>query len=253
MPADHETIRIWGCPGGKTQDDFFLFREVLGGGGPGRPWADGSDVVHVVPNSRNLPAEFAETRYPVLVEQLALRQDSGGAGTLRGGLGYHKRIRLLQEAALLSNADRSLAAPYGLAGGRAGGNYSVAVDRADGSRDEYPGLSDDIPINEGDVIEVITTGGGGWGDPFARDAEQVRLDVIRGVVSSTAAGEQYGVVLAEDWDRHVDVAGTRELRASLQATRGEVRMFDRGPYFDALRAAGHVARPAGWADPDGDS
>ena len=85
MPADHETIRIWGLSGGKTQDDFFLFREVLGGGGPGRPWADGSDVVHVVPNSRNLPAEFAETRYPVLVEQLGLKQDSGGAGFRRGG------------------------------------------------------------------------------------------------------------------------------------------------------------------------
>ena len=79
MPADHETIRIWGLAGGETQDDFFLFREVLGGGGPGRPWADGSDVVHVVPNSRNLPAEFAETRYPVLVEQLGAQ-----AGFRRG-------------------------------------------------------------------------------------------------------------------------------------------------------------------------
>ena len=64
---------------------FLLFREVLGGGGPGRPWADGSDVVHVVPNSRNLPAEFSETRYPVIVEKLGLATDSGGAGYRRGG------------------------------------------------------------------------------------------------------------------------------------------------------------------------
>ena len=99
MPADHETIRIWGLSGGKTQDDFFLFREVLGGGGPGRPWADGSDVVHVVPNSRNLPAEFSETRYPILVEQLGLKQDSGGAGYRRGGFGYDKRIRALERCA----------------------------------------------------------------------------------------------------------------------------------------------------------
>ena len=74
MPADHETIRIWGLTGGRTQDDFYLFREVLGGGSPGRPWADGSDVVHVVPNSKNLPAEFSETRYPILVEQLGLKR-----------------------------------------------------------------------------------------------------------------------------------------------------------------------------------
>ena len=74
MPADHETIRIWGLTGGKTQKDFFLFREVLGGGGPGRPWADGSDVVHIVPNSRNLPAEFSETRYPTMIDKLSLKK-----------------------------------------------------------------------------------------------------------------------------------------------------------------------------------
>ena len=132
MPADHETIRIWGLSGGKTQDDFFLFREVLGGGGPGRPWADGSDVVHVVPNSRNLPAEFAETRYPVLVEQLGLKQDSGGAGYRRGGFGYDKRIRTLDAARLISNADRSTLGCYGVNGGKAGQPYAVAVTTPDG-------------------------------------------------------------------------------------------------------------------------
>ena len=118
MPADHETIRIWGLAGGETQGDFFLFREVLGGGGPGRPWADGSDVVHVVPNSRNLPAQFAETRYPLLVEQLALKQDFGGAGLHRGGFGYDKRIRALADARLISNADRSILSCYGVNGGK---------------------------------------------------------------------------------------------------------------------------------------
>ena len=79
MPADHETIRIWGLAGGSSSEDFFLFREVLGGGGPGRPWADGSVVVHIVPNSRNLPAEFSETRYPIFIEKLGLKEDSAGA------------------------------------------------------------------------------------------------------------------------------------------------------------------------------
>jgi len=121
MPADHETIRIWGLHGGKTSSDFFLFREVLGGGGPGRPWADGSDVVHIVPNSRNLPAEFSETRYPVRIERLGLAIDSGGAGYRRGGCGYDKRVRLLDEAKLLSNADRAMLHTYGVSGGKHGG------------------------------------------------------------------------------------------------------------------------------------
>ena len=100
MPPTMRPSRIWGLVGGKTQDDFFLFREVLGGGGPGRPWADGSDVVHVVPNSRNLPAEFAETRYPVLVEQLGLQRGFRRARLSScGGFGYDKRIRAAERGA----------------------------------------------------------------------------------------------------------------------------------------------------------
>ena len=54
---------------------------------------DGSDTVHVVPDSKNLPVEFTETRFPLLVESLGLAPDSGGPGTRRGGLGYRKEIR----------------------------------------------------------------------------------------------------------------------------------------------------------------
>ena len=117
-----------GCMAAPRTGDFFLFREVLGGGGPGRPWADGSDVVHIVPNSRNLPAEFSETRYPVLVEKLGLARDSGGAGFRRGGFGYDKRIRALQSCRLLSNADRALVNTYGVNGGRPGSTYRIAVE-----------------------------------------------------------------------------------------------------------------------------
>ena len=134
MPADQETIRIWGIHGWDDQDRFFLFREVLGGGSGGRWYADGSDVIHIVPNSRNLPAEFSETRYPIVVEQLALKQDSGGPGKRRGGLGYHKKIRVLQDVHLLSNADRSRLATYGVNGGTAGGTYAIRVHPEHGRR-----------------------------------------------------------------------------------------------------------------------
>ena len=59
---------------------------------------DGSDTIHVVPESRNLPVEFVETRFPVRVETLGLATDSGGAGAFRGGLGYRKEIRALHDA-----------------------------------------------------------------------------------------------------------------------------------------------------------
>src|SRR5439155_16347753 len=216
VPADQESIRIWGIHGRDRAGDFFLFREVLGGGSGGRWYADGSDVVHIVPNSRNLPVEFSETRYPVLIEQLGLKQDSGGPGRMHGGLGYHKRIRVLGEAQLLSNADRSLVNTYGLRGGKAGGRYGVAVER-DGVSEQLPGLADDVPVAPGDVIEIVTTGGGGWGDPLERDPEFVRWDVIRGVVSRAAARDDYGVVLGEGDDPPVDMEATERLRAESAA------------------------------------
>src|SRR5207237_7388740 len=78
MPADQETIRYWGVHGTDGDGRWYLMREVLGGGSGGRFYADGSDAIHIVPDSKNLPAEFAETRFPVRVERLALAMDSGG-------------------------------------------------------------------------------------------------------------------------------------------------------------------------------
>ncbi len=128
MPADQETIRYTGFHGTDLEGQPYLMREVLGGGSGGRPWADGSDTIHVVPDSKNLPVEFTETRFPLRVETLALAPDSGGPGKRRGGLGYRKDIRVLREAAFLSVADRSILACWGLAGGRAGKPFRVTVD-----------------------------------------------------------------------------------------------------------------------------
>jgi N-methylhydantoinase B len=251
MPADQETIRIWGMHGNTDDGKFFLFREVLGGGSGGRWYADGSDVIHIVPNSRNLPAEFSETRYPIRVEQLGLKQDSGGAGLLRGGLGYDKHIRVLQGVQVLSNADRSLMNTYGLNGGRPGGCYSVSVTDPDGTERVLPGLCDDVELEPGAVIRIVTTGGGGWGDPLERDPEAVRWDVIRGIVSREAAHDSYGVVLGEELDALVDPGATRARREELRAERPPLGMFERGEHYDALvRAGAPPKRPDGWGDPD---
>ncbi|MBM3508591.1 MAG: hydantoinase B/oxoprolinase family protein [Alphaproteobacteria bacterium] len=251
MPADHETIRIWGLHGTKNNGEFFLFREVLGGGGPGRPWADGSDVVHAVPNSRNLPAEFSETRWPVLVEQLALATDSGGAGYRRGGFGYDKRVRALQDCLLLSNADRALVNTYGVNGGGPGATYRVAVEDADGSGRPVAGMSDNVPIKAGAVVRIATTGGGGWGDPLAREPDRVAYDVQCGLVSAEAALAVYGVVLKRIGARYaVDTAATAAKRAEHGARRGTLPMFDRGAYVEEKKRDQSIARPAGWRDPD---
>ncbi|GAA2853474.1 hydantoinase B/oxoprolinase family protein [Nonomuraea rubra] len=107
MPADQETIRYTGVYGTDAEGQPYLMREVLGGGSGGRWYADGEDTIHVVPDSRNIPVEFAEARWPFRVERLALACDSGGPGMFRGGLGYDKHIRMLRDASYMSIADRS--------------------------------------------------------------------------------------------------------------------------------------------------
>jgi N-methylhydantoinase B len=251
MPADHETIRIWGLTGGKTRDDFYLFREVLGGGGPGRPWADGSDVVHIVPNSRNLPAEFSETRYPIMVEELALKTDSGGAGFRRGGLGYDKRIRALEECRLISNADRSILGCYGVNGGKAGHSYQVSIFGDDGNETVYPGMSDTVTVPAGGIVRVVTTGGGGWGDPLAREAERVIYDLQCGLITEQSARNDYGVAAVlkgRKWTH--DPQQTAALREKIRKQRGAAPMFDRGPAFEKMREEGKVSHPQDWTDPD---
>jgi N-methylhydantoinase B len=235
MPADQETIRYTGFHGVDGDGQFFLMREVLGGGSGGRYYADGSDTIHIVPDSKNLPVEFTETRFPLVIERLALATDSGGAGTRRGGLGYLKEFRVLGDSAFLCVADRAILSCWGLRGGKAGAPFRVTVDPGGPNERVPPGLVDDEPIPAGTLVRVETTGGGGWGDPLEREPELVALDVLQGKISARAALEDYGVVLAgpEDGPR-VDAAGTATLRERRRAARGRQPFFDRGSGYRAL-------------------
>lgn len=236
MPADQETIRYTGFHGRDAHDQPYLMREVLGGGSGGRPWADGSDTVHVVPDSKNLPVEFTETRFPLLVESLQLAPDSGGPGKRRGGLGYRKEIRPTIDAYFLSVADCSILGCWGLKGGKAGQPFSVTVDPGGPNERHLEGLVDDEPVPAGTLVRIDTTGGGGWGDPLEREPELVALDVTQGKVSGGAALKRYGVVLtrAADGSYTADTDSTSSLRAQLAATRGPLPLFDRGPGYRLL-------------------
>ena len=236
MPADQETIRYTGVYGTDRDGEPYLMREVLGGGSGGRYYADGEDTIHVVPDSRNLPTEFTESRFPFLVERLGLAVDSGGAGRYRGGLGYEKHVRMLRDAHFMSIADRSILACWGVKGGRAGASFQVTVDPG-GPRDrEVDALADAEAVQAGEVIRIRTTGGGGWGDPLDRPVAEVVQDVEWGKVSVEGARRDYGVVLTFDGTlATVDPAATDELRAAVRDRRtGEEPFFDRGPGYARL-------------------
>jgi N-methylhydantoinase B len=227
MPADQETIRYTGFYGTGLDGKPFLSREVLGGGSGGRYYADGNDAIHIVPDSRNQPAEFTETKFPLIVEKLALRTDSGGAGKRRGGLGYEKHYRALVDCHTIVTADRVLLGCYGVNGGKAGKPFIVTVDPDGKNERRLGGLVDGEAVRAGEVVRVETTGGGGWGDALEREIELVQCDVIQGKISREAARDDYGVVMSSDT---ADEAATQALRERMQKARTTpLAIIDRGP------------------------
>jgi 5-oxoprolinase (ATP-hydrolysing) len=148
-------------------DDRYQYYETLcGGAGAGHGW-DGCDAVHThMTNSRLTDPEVLEWRYPVRVEEFRVRTGSGGGGAHHGGDGAVRRLRFLEPltAAIVSSSRR--VPPYGLAGGLPGACGRNAVERADGSVEELPGVAQ-TRMTPGDVLVVETPGGGGYGAPPA--------------------------------------------------------------------------------------
>jgi len=245
MPADQETIRYTGVYGTDADGVPFLMREVLGGGSGGRYYADGEDTIHVVPDSRNLPTEFTESRFPLRVEALGLAVDSGGPGRYRGGCGYEKHIRLLREGHFMSIADRSILACWGVRGGRAGRSFEVVVDPGGPHERVVDALADAEPVAAGEVVRIRTTGGGGWGDPLTRPYDEVLRDLRWGKVSVAGASDDYGVVVAGTAEDPVlDTPASDALRQARR--RGGVQpFFDRGPGYARL-SGGATSAEVDW-------
>ncbi|WP_435347404.1 hydantoinase B/oxoprolinase family protein [Haloarchaeobius sp. HRN-SO-5] len=175
-------------------DTPYAFYETQGGGFGGRAGKDGMDGVHVhMSNTMNTPVEVLETAYPLRVRRYELRQDSGGPGQFRGGLGLRRDIQVRDHEAHFSLlADRHQHQPYGLEGGEPGECGSAALTTDDGETRRLPQKSThELP--PGSTVSIRTPGAGGYGDPADRDADAVRRDVRHGKVSAEAARESYGV------------------------------------------------------------
>ncbi|GIX49629.1 MAG: N-methylhydantoinase B [Candidatus Tectimicrobiota bacterium] len=202
----------------------------LGAGGVGaRPTKDGVDVMEMGPsNCMNIPVEAIEMHYPLRIRRYGLRQDSGGAGTYRGGLGASKVFEATHGDVTVSiRGERFFTPPWGLYGGLPAAPARAWIERADGRREEIPSKRV-FTLHAGERLHVETPGGGGYGDPLARDPEAVRQDVLARRVSREAARALYGVVL--DAALTVDRDATQRLRATLQQQRGPITWtYDRGP------------------------
>jgi len=140
--------------------------------------SNGSSSIGV---ARTTPIEVLEQRYPVLIEEYALRENSAGPGRHRGGLGITYRCRLLSDEAKASFLmDHGLTGPHGLLGGGEGATTDIVVSRS-GATFRTPHLTKgaNILLRAGDWVEIRTPGGGGYGPPEEREAAATELDLLR--------------------------------------------------------------------------
>ena len=138
------------------------YETICGGTGAGPEFHGTSAVQTHMTNTRMTDPEVLEMRYPVRLEQFAIRRGSGGAGTFRGGDGAIRRIKFLEPMTAIIVASRRAVAPFGLNGGADGASGRQWVERVDGGKQLLTG-TDEAHMNPGDVFVIETPGGGGYG------------------------------------------------------------------------------------------
>ncbi len=191
---------------------WVLMDTIMGTWGA-RPDRDGIDgLSNFASNLSNLPAEVAEAQFPVRCRQYALRPDSGGPGTYRGGLGIVREWEFLgDECVCSSRTDRRKHPPYGIQGGLAGAPSLTYLNPQSENRlmpTKYTSV-----VRHGDVILHLQAAGGGYGDPLERDPNRVLFDYLEGKVTAQHAHDAYGVVIDEA-RQCVDLVRTAAVRSA---------------------------------------
>jgi len=153
--------------GGGTGDDGWVHYETIGGGQGARPWADGMSGVHTaMTNTLDTPVEAFERALPMRVRRYGLRRGSGGAGTYTGGEGIWRELEALEPVTVSLVTERRVSAPWGLGGGGPGARgENWLLPGGDESRARQLPDKCTLTLDGGDVLRILTPGGGGWGPP----------------------------------------------------------------------------------------
>lgn len=206
--------------GGTDSDGkpFIIWDSVTGTWGA-RPDRDGVDgCAHFAGNLANVPIEILEAEFPVRILRYGLRQDSGGAGRFRGGMGLEREWELLApDGVVTMRADRAKFAPWGMQGGRPG-SYSRNILNPQGEARELPSKLTG-PLKQGDRFLHQQASGGGYGDPLKRDVAKVLADWRDDRISLAHAAQQYGTVI-DAATKSIDEVATSALRKAMQKARG---------------------------------
>ena len=191
---------------------YFSIHVPHPGGHGGRPDHDGPAPKCAIQqgNEYGMPVEISEAKYNVVFDHLTLRPDSGGAGRFRGGLGIDVMVQMQLDAKARNNMIRSDCLPWGVAGGKAAAGNEAFMWAGNTATPMSRKVDYDLPV--GHSVQVLTGGGGGYGDPTERPIDRVVDDVLNGHVTVAAAERDYGVVL--NVDGVVDQTATQARRGS---------------------------------------
>ena len=215
--------------------EWYLLYQIGFGGVPARPAGDGPDCHCLWPAIKSIPTESIELNFPLRIEANESLADSGGAGLYRGGNAQRTLYRFLARGEFSLHDDRWWTKPWGVKGGKPGGRSRKVLYR----KGEEVGVvmkskCDHVVVREGDLLEWVTWGGGGYGDPLERPMEKVAKEVHRKIVTLEGARRNYGVIVDEvSFEAKVDE--TEALREKMRIERGELKTYDRGGSLEELQ------------------
>ncbi|MDE2167578.1 MAG: hydantoinase B/oxoprolinase family protein [Alphaproteobacteria bacterium] len=196
---------------------FIYLGGLIGGGWGAKHGEDGVNATIAINDgdTHNGPTEQVEAKFPLIVEKYELREDSGGAGKYRGGLGTEQVVRALDDIMFNAQIERVDCRPWGLFGGLSGLGNEVQLQR-NGEDLRFPtGKVLAQLLKKGDAYILRSGGGGGYGSPLDRNLEDVEEDVCQGYVSREAAQALFGAV--------IDTASGRADRAHSEQLRADMR------------------------------
>ena len=216
----------------KTGARQVMVLQSLVGGTGARQGADGVDGRDSsLANQRNTPIEKTEEEAAAKITEYALRKDSGGPGEWRGGTGVVFSVRIAKDGSsvLGRGMERFVFRPWGIAGGKPGERARVVVNLGLSNEKEL-GKLDIFNAEPGDIVTIMTPGGGGFGDPLKRPEEKVLEDVLFGYVSEKSALDDYGVVIR---DGNIQKSQTIEMREKKRCLKSGKQIYNFGPEREA--------------------
>jgi N-methylhydantoinase B/oxoprolinase/acetone carboxylase alpha subunit len=160
-------VLMGGAASGAERSGGWVYYETLAGGQGGRPGRAGQSAIHTgMTNTKNTPVEALERSFPLKVRRYRVRTGSGGAGQFPGGDGLERDVQVLEDCTVSLITERRISAPWGLAGGEPGSpGENLLLPGGDETRAERLPDKCTVQLRAGDVLRMLTPGGGGWGSP----------------------------------------------------------------------------------------